>query len=230
MLRLLILTCCSFALLAADPPAVVKVIDEVAKAEEVARKAYDAAVAKAKEKAIADLLKIQEGLTKKGDLDGALLVRERIAELNADIDLLGNPTKGSAGGGAEAQAKRIAAGKITTQEYERIAGREITVEARAVLDTKVVLAKGERYLVFPNPTDLWAAAHSGEHSEPVNYLGREAGDPRSEDAPMSLVIRVDAAVMPGFIAQGEGRLFLSAKDGGLEDNTGKVRVKLVRIR
>jgi len=229
MLRLLLASCLCSALLAAEPPAVAKVLGEVAKAEEAARKTYDATLAKAKEKAIVDLLKIQDGLTKKGDLDGALLVRAKIAELTADIDLLGNPAKSSESG-AEGLAKRIAAGRTSAQDYEKMSGQEFVVEARTVLDTRITLAKGERFLVFPHPGDVWAAAATGAHGEPVNYLGRAASDPRHEEAAMSLVIRVGASVMEGFIAQGDGTLLLSAKDSGLEDNTGRVRVKLVRIR
>ena len=229
MLRPLIVTCFSFTLVAAELPAVTKVLSEVAKAEEAASKVYDTTLVKAKEKAIADLVKIQDGLTKKGDLDGALLVRNTIAELSADIALLGNPSNTLSATSADALAKRIAAGATSADDYGKMAGREFTIDARALLDTKVVLHKGDRYLVFPHPNDTWAAAPRGEHAERVNYRGRQSSDPELK-AGMSLVIRVGEAEIAGFIAHGEGPLVLGPKDDITEDNLGEIRIKLVKIR
>ena len=230
MLRPFIVACLASTLLAADPPAVAKVLNELAKAEESANRTHQATLAKAKEKAISDLVRIQEGFTRKGDLDGALLVRERILGLSADVDLLGNSTRTLSSPSAEALAKRIAAGAITADDYAKHAGNEFVVDARETLDTRVIIQAAERYLVLPKPDDTWAAAPDGPHAERVNYRGRDPRDPRFVEAPMSLVIRVGDAVMSGFIAHGEGSIRLGAMDTGTDDNIGERRIKLIRIR
>ena len=58
-----------------------KVIDKYDTSVEVARKAFDTAVAKARDQAIKDLKPIQSAETKKGNLDSALLVKAKIDEL-----------------------------------------------------------------------------------------------------------------------------------------------------
>lgn len=61
-----------------------KVIDKYEASVEVARKAFDAAVAKARDQALKDLKPIQTSETKKGNLDGATLVKSKVEELTIE--------------------------------------------------------------------------------------------------------------------------------------------------
>ena len=61
-----------------------KVIDKYAKAVADAKKVYDAAVSKARDQALKDLKPIQTAETKKGNLDGAMMVKGKIEELTVE--------------------------------------------------------------------------------------------------------------------------------------------------
>jgi hypothetical protein len=75
----------TFAQDAKMPAEAKKVIDKYEASVEVARKAFDAAVAKAREQALKDLKPIQTTETKKGNLDGAMLVKAKVDELTSEI-------------------------------------------------------------------------------------------------------------------------------------------------
>lgn len=62
-----------------------KVVEKYDAAVEAAKKAYDATVAKARDQALKDLKPIQSAETKKGNLDGAIWVKDKIDELMAQI-------------------------------------------------------------------------------------------------------------------------------------------------
>jgi hypothetical protein len=84
----------AFAQDAKMPAEAKKIIDKYDAAVEVAKKAYDATVAKARDQALKDLKPIQTSETKKGNLDGAILVKNKIDELlvSSSLDNL-NPVK-----------------------------------------------------------------------------------------------------------------------------------------
>jgi len=67
------------------PPDAQKVIDKYEKTVAEAKKMYDTAVAKARDQALKDLKPIQIAETKKGNLDGAMLVKSKVDELTAEI-------------------------------------------------------------------------------------------------------------------------------------------------
>ena len=74
-----------FAQDAKMPAEAKKVIDKYETSVEVARKAFDASVAKARDQALKDLKPIQTTETKKGNLDGAMMVKGKVDELTAEI-------------------------------------------------------------------------------------------------------------------------------------------------
>ena len=80
-LALMIPMSTAFAEDAKMPADAQKVIDKYEASVEVARKAFDAAVAKARDQALKDLKPIQTAETKKGNLESALLVKAKIDEL-----------------------------------------------------------------------------------------------------------------------------------------------------
>ena len=75
----------AFAQDAKMPTEAKKVIDKYEASVEVARKAFDSVVAKARDQALKDLKPIQVSETKKGNLDGAMLVKGKVDELTAEI-------------------------------------------------------------------------------------------------------------------------------------------------
>jgi hypothetical protein len=74
----------TFAQDAKMPAEAKKVIDKYEASVEVARKAFDASVAKARDQALKDLKPIQVAETKKGNLDGAMIVKSKVDELSTE--------------------------------------------------------------------------------------------------------------------------------------------------
>lgn len=85
ILIILIIPMCLWAQDAKLPPEAAKVMEKYDKTVTDAKKVYDSAVNKAREQALKDLKPIQTTETKKGNLDGALLVKSKIEELTAEI-------------------------------------------------------------------------------------------------------------------------------------------------
>jgi len=75
----------AFAQDAKMPAEAKKVIDKYEASVEVARKAFDSVVAKARDQAIKDLKPIQASETKKGNLNGALAVKSKIDEMIVSV-------------------------------------------------------------------------------------------------------------------------------------------------
>jgi len=91
---LLLITACAFAEDPPLPPDAQKVIDKQTIALEAAKKAYDAAVAKANADAAKGLEPVVVKLTKAGDLNGALAVKAAMEKIASDAEPIGNPAKG----------------------------------------------------------------------------------------------------------------------------------------
>jgi len=75
----------SFAQDAKMPAEAKRVIDKYDASVEAAKKVFETAVAKARDQALKDLKPIQVSETKKGNLDGAMLVKSKVDELTAEI-------------------------------------------------------------------------------------------------------------------------------------------------
>jgi hypothetical protein len=193
-------------------------VERYDKAAAEAKKMFDAAIAKAADAARKDLTKIQESETKSGRLEAAMAVKSQIDRLpNAESTAFEIPKF------YLDLEERIEAGTMTATEWKGLPGTKFVVEASAVLDlTKIVLKKGDIYLIAPNPTDKWKGA---ANYVLVNYLGENGSR-----IGMRLQVKVGDAEMKAFMAEGEGVLSMRANDTMPADNGGSITVKIIRIR
>jgi len=188
------------------------------KAASEAKKTFDATIAKAADAARKDLTKIQESETKAGRLEAAIAVKNQIDRLpNAESTAFEIPKF------YLDLEERIEAGTMTVTEWKGLPGTKFNVEAATSSNlTKIVLKKGDIYLIAPNPTDKWKG--SGP-AIAVNYLGENGSR-----IGMRLQVKVGDAEMNAFLAEGEGVLSMRANDTLPADNGGSVTVKIIRIR
>jgi hypothetical protein len=199
------------------PAAARAVMERFGRTEATAKKAYADAVAKAAATAQQELARIQEQETKAGHLEAALAVKAMVDKLPKADDSPAEIPKAYSD-----LAERIEAG-ITYAEWKGLPGTKFIVEAATSNNlTKIVLKKGDAYLIAPNPTDKWKG--SGP-SVPVTYLGEN-----TSAIGMRLQVKVGDEPMKGFIAEGEGVLSMRANDTVPADNGGSVTVKIIRIR
>ncbi len=202
--------------LPADATKLVEAFDtDAAKIRADAEKAVDKRAAEL----TAKLQKAQDAAMKRGDLDGANAIKAAIEKAA--------PNAVSKSGGSEiADPSQLlhAIPRMNAKEWDALPGTEITVmAAREKTDTGITLAKNERYIVVPHPTDLWAMGPKDKYAN-VKW-----------DGEIHMMIKVGAAdsvdaSLPGkLVAQGEGELMLSASDGNFGDNWGSVRVKILKV-
>jgi len=200
------------------PSTAKQTVERYDKAAAEAKKTFDAAIVKAADAARKDLTKIQESETKAGRLETAMAVKNQIDRLpNAESTAFEIPKL------YLDLEERIETGTVTATEWRDLPGTKFRVEASAILDlTKIVLKKGDLFIVVPCPTDKWA----GSIDYPmVNYLGTNGSN-----TGMRLQVKVGDTAMKAFMAEGEGVLSMRANDTQPAGNPGSVTVKIIRIR
>jgi len=199
------------------PAAAKQAMDRYDKSVAEAKKVYDAAVARAADAARKELLKVQEQETKAGRLESALAVKAQVDKL---------PEQTPAGSAIPKYfldlADKIADGAFTSDEWGKLQGQKISVDARIEFqESRIVVQKGEVYLVAPNPADTWNGG--GIDPVPCTYTGAPNGF-------MKLRVYLGDNPVNGYLITGEGKLVLSPYDKGHVDNSGSIRVKIIRIR
>jgi hypothetical protein len=113
-----------------------------------------------------------------------------------------------------------------TAGWAGIEGKMLTVQAKEVLNTNVVLRRGQKIKIYPCETDTWKAM---EKYAPVNYKGMDRKD-ESGVPYMSLMYRIGRVTKPvvsGAVIIGEGTIYLYALDPRSANNVGYIRVKIV---
>jgi hypothetical protein len=208
-----------------DPlPAAAKVaMERYDKAAAEAKKAYDAAVAKAADAARKELAKIQESETKAGRLETALAVKGQIEKLPDKSDASTDIPKAYLD-----LADKIASGTLTETEWNSLPGIKVRCEANTVTDTRVVMHKGEAWIVVPHPADKWK---TNSTTEPFTYLGVK--DPKHPAGPnfMQLQVVVGDVMLKGYLVEDQdGKLTTRCNDDIPTDNLDSIRVKIIRVR
>jgi hypothetical protein len=101
----------------------------------------------------------------------------------------------------------------------------IVVQANvASTDTKIVLRKGDVYLIAQDPEGKWKwSPDFGNVDTTCGYLGTEKGF-------CKLRVLVKDVVSKDYLAEGEGKLTLSPKDDKVSDNLGSIKVKIIKLR
>lgn len=219
------------------PVAAKQAIERHDKAVDAAKKAYDAALAKAAADARKDLEKILDTETRAGRLESALAVKAR-------MELLAQP--GGAGTAAPAAApaatpastelpkayqalvEKVQSGTLTEAEWKGLPGQKLPVDSKKVLDTGIMVKKGEVYLVVPNPGDKWF----GSDTMPaLDYRGDLTGKLAIYKEAMRLLVKLNrTSTIKNYVVDEEGEITLNANDHYLADNRGVIDVKVIRVK
>jgi hypothetical protein len=199
------------------PAAAKATVDRYDKQVAEAKKVFEAKSAEAAETARKELAKLQEQETRAGRLEAALAIK-------AEIERLPEKAEVPSANQYIELAKRIKEGTFTAEEWNKLSAPKVNVPSNHEQTvTDYVLRKGDIYIVAPCPTDEWNG--NGAIGKPTTYLGNNAGFLR-------LRVMVGDLFMKdkGFVAEGEGKLIFSPYDNDYGDNTGVVRVKILKIR
>jgi len=184
------------------------------------------AQAKIKEGVAKDLEKFYSAESKKKDSTLAIELRRRIDLINAEIALL----KDASMMYATDLNKSLLDGSYLASDWDNLATENlVTLDAKTDwTETKVKINAGEVWLVVPNPGDSWRGNPS---MGAVGYLGF-IGQPIS--GAMRVTIKVGETIQPPtsfLLTNDSGRLMLGSQDGqDWNDNSGSMRVKMLRIR
>jgi hypothetical protein len=206
------------------PPAAKQSMDRYDKAVADAKRAQDAAIAKAAAATRKDLEQILVTETKAGHLEAAMAVKLRLEQLAV---LQEEPSK-EIPKTYLSVAEKLAEGTLTDPEWKALPGQKVHADARSVTETKIVVKKGEAWLVAPSPTDKWV----GSDTMPaLNYLGDRTGKLAIYPECMRMEIKIEKTKpIKGYIVEEEGEITLNPKDHYLGDNSGTITVKIIRIR
>ena len=203
------------------------------------------------------LQNMQEALTKALKIDDALLVKNEIDQVKGSVALgveekgKGVPVQqpnekpvdtipsGNAISFSEAQRLVDSVDQLSEKEWLKLKGVKFTVESNwhKKKATGIEIKKGDRYLVLPCATDEWNTSPKRWHN--VNFRGHVKERERAKNGMpylqlcYSLNDRPLTSIVGHYIIAEEGKLLLAASDqeggGGLENNTGSVRVKIIKI-
>jgi hypothetical protein len=179
-----------------------------------AKKTFDVKATEAADVARKELARLQEQETRAGRLDAALAIKAEIERLPEKAEPVSIPPYLEI-------AKRLKDGTYTAEEWNKLVAPKVSVPAtHEQTPTDYVLRKGDIYVVVPCPTDEWTGNVS--FGKPTGYQGNGGY--------LRLRVMVGDLFMKGFVAEGEGKLILSPFDQDYGDNSGAVRVKIIKIR
>lgn len=185
-----------------------------------------------------------ERLTKSGNLDEALKVREEVKRVEALV----TPDKKDDNAAPFIPDFTINLDRLTVPAWDAAPGRLVAVDARALCDTGITITEGQKYVVIPHPEDKWREGTVNAYS---NFRGEKIpGTSGPWDGSMVMLWRLDpghkisgnrinlaleypgGGVIKGTGAVfGKGKLLLMCGDkGSWTDNDGVIRVKIVRVR
>lgn len=102
------------------PPEAQRVVDKYDTSVEVAKKAYDAAITKAKEQASKDLRPIMQNETKKGNLDTAMAIKAKLEELKTAVGANSEDTAKWTTVEIDAKSDGVSIGKLWRGQVLRI--------------------------------------------------------------------------------------------------------------
>ena len=195
------------------------------------------------------LEKIKVGETKKGDLEAAWALKNKIAairklpfvledilidpaqaEIPQDILGLGKPVSLQT---HTLLIKHITKGTISSKMWDELEGTIVELPAGEKTETDFLVTKKLGILVVPHPRDTWHGKEGLTREYPwVGYSGQKSRTYLNLPL-MSLCYRLNtdpyASVLKTPAVFGKGKLVLQPNDGNLSDNLGKIRVKLLPV-
>ncbi len=219
MSTVLLVSSLSLSLAAAEQPAELRsILAKADAANEVAKRDFHLAQAKAKEVGVKEMEKLltQEKKKKNSPLVEPLesylsLWKREVTELKDETFMRAKEIAGA-----------LERGSYSAADWDALTGTMLTIEAKAEwTDAKTKVEPGELWLVVPNPDDKWAA---GGGMGGVDWRGTKEGA-------MRLNFKLNETVTSGPFIEGTGRLYLGPNDQkDFSDNSGSMRVKLIRVR
>jgi hypothetical protein len=232
------------------PPEAQKLVDgyQAAVAKAVARTRQD--IAKERDAVIPALQQEKDAQTKAGNLEAALAIKAKIEALASgrDLAVLTDPETDLLGSAADIdealalprnavprdQADKLAMAldQVAEADWDKLGGLSFSLDAHSVIgavDTGIVLKTGEFVLVVPNANDKWRCGTSPTDNAPMNFQGDVVKDPRGPIRWGCLFCQTGSRVQPPGLVTGAGRLWLKCNDGSTADNSGVIRVKILRV-
>jgi hypothetical protein len=206
------------------PASAKKTMEKYDKAMETVKRTYDTAARTAAAFARKDLEQIIEVETKAGRLESAMAVKLRLEQVMLILDEAAKEIPKA----YQSIAEKLAEGTFTEAEWKALPGQKVNVDSRSVTETKIVVKKGEAWLVAPNPGDKWF----GSDTMPaLDYLGDKSGKLAIYPEAMRLEIKIAKTTpIKGYLVEEEGEITLNPKDHYLGDNKGTLSVKILRVR
>lgn len=180
-------------------------------------------VKKEKESLAVALTKAQELLTKNGDLDGAMAVKKKIADLRDEVKATAKPS-------IEPWWTKI----TDSAGWDAIEGQSIVVPSTSTdFDTQVQVPAGRTFVIIPRPGDTWATGAAWPQTGADGDVSAvKPRVPYVELPLMAMVVIVSSkpqSVGKNPIITGPLRVHLRSNDGLPEDNVGLIRVKIVPV-
>jgi vacuolar-type H+-ATPase subunit E/Vma4 len=227
---------------AALPPEALKLVEtyqsDIAKIQAKSRQE----TSRCRDQVIAALQDIKDAHTARGELQAALAIKAKIEAIASDRDPDTEQPASHAGASLAAAANAVARDvaeklsssleQITEADWDRLGGVPMSVDAHAIIgavDTGLDLKPGDTLLVVPNANDKWRCGTTPSDNAPMNYQGDVAKDPHGIIRWGCLFVQIgDKIVVPGLIT-GNGRMWLKCNDGSTADNSGVIRVKILRV-
>ncbi len=206
-----------------------------------------------RERLLVALEKIKIEETKKGNLESAWALKQRIEALrdlpfNIDevlvdpanhlvtpgVEYLGKPVPVQS---QDLLIRRIENGSLARKTWDNLEGTVVEISAGMETRTDFPVTKNRGILIVPHPGDRWHGKEGNTREYPwVGYAGQKNRLYRNMPI-MSLCHRLSTAnpaksIIPVYqtpVVFGSGKLILMPNDGVMTDNQGKIRVKLVPI-
>jgi hypothetical protein len=205
-------------------------------------------IAKQRDQVIADLQEEKKRQTEHGDLPAAMAIKAKIEALASgrDLEALLDPQSNLLVGSANeafaderniqrrtvAEACALHLPDMTNAEWDALGGLSFGLDAQSqsgLVDTRIQMKTGDVVLVVPNPTDKWRCGTSPTDNAPMNYLGDIAKDPHGTIRWGCLYVQLGQSILPVGLVSGAGRLLLKCNDGTTADNSGVIRVKILKV-
>lgn len=196
-------------------------VDQAKTVLAAAQKVYDDKVKAAKEVLAVKLKAEIAAKTRAGDLDGALKIKARLEEASqvSQDTAAKKPNQ-------IVHENDVDYNNLTAEFWDSVPVSPIKVDASSKsVDAKMELGIGERVIIIPHPDDKWKANPTGEPSDFRGFNEAPNGMPW-----MQLCFKIGPGKMQKYgVAEGPGKLTLMANDTGYGDNSGSIRVKIVKI-
>ena len=125
--------------------------------------------------------------------------------------------------------------KINSNQWKDLPGNEFIVQAdKPTKAPGIAIKPGEIWVVVSCPEDKWKLGKSGELALPVSSEGNGLyfeNTPMPSSPQGSIVFKVNNTwFRAGMVFSGNGEISLCPNDNNLTDNSGTIRIKVIKIK